>query len=88
MEQIFQDSENLSLNWAEIIRLYSEIMDDEMPYLSTAKQIIYQRFFHDLVECGAGLLGDVLNNFGEHPAGVLHGANLAGLLELTKCPVD
>ncbi len=88
MDQSFHNSENLSPNWAEIIRLYFEMMDDEMPYLSTAKQIIYQRFFHDLVECGAGLLGDVLNNFGEHPAGVLHGANLAGLFELAECPVN
>ncbi len=45
MEQTFQDSGTLSPNWAEVVRHYSEIMDEVMPYLSPAEQVVYHRLF-------------------------------------------
>jgi len=41
MKQIFQDSGQLSSNWVEIIRLYMEMMDEVMPYLSLVEQALY-----------------------------------------------
>ena len=45
MEEISRDFEHLSPNWAEVIRHYTEMRDEIMPYLSAAEQVVYQRLF-------------------------------------------
>lgn len=45
MEENLRDGAPLSPNWAEIVRLYNEMMDEVMPYLPLAEQIVYQRLF-------------------------------------------
>jgi hypothetical protein len=43
--------ENARLNgeiaghWAEVVRVYCELMDDVIPYLPPAEQSLYQRLF-------------------------------------------
>ncbi len=45
MEQTFKDSGTLSPKWAEVVRQYSEIMEEVMTYLSPAEQVVYHRLF-------------------------------------------
>ena len=32
-------------NWAEVVRLYCELMDELLPHLTPAEQVVYQRLF-------------------------------------------
>lgn len=45
MEGNLRDIGHFSPNWGEVIRLYTEMMDEVMPYLSPPEQVVYQRLF-------------------------------------------
>ena len=45
MEQNARMDGELSGSWGEVVRAYCEFMDDLLPYLAPAEQIVYQRLF-------------------------------------------
>jgi Helix-turn-helix domain len=45
MEENARMDGELSGSWGEVVRAYCEFMDDLLPYLAPAEQIVYQRLF-------------------------------------------
>jgi len=45
MEENTRMDGELSGSWGEVVRAYCEFMDDLLPYLAPAEQIVYQRLF-------------------------------------------
>src|SRR5713101_4336071 len=45
MEENARLDGELSGSWREVVRAYCEFMDDLLPYLAPAEQIVYQRLF-------------------------------------------
>src|SRR5713101_5984417 len=45
MEENARLDGELSGSWREVVRVYCEFMDDLLPYLAPAEQIVYQRLF-------------------------------------------
>lgn len=46
MEQNTSTEEQLAPSWSEFLRDYQRLMDDVMPYLPVAEQVLYHRLFH------------------------------------------
>jgi len=45
MEETVRTDRELGGSWGEVVRAYCELMDDLLPYLAPAEQIVYQRLF-------------------------------------------
>src|SRR5262245_29389237 len=45
MEETIGTDRELGGNWGEVVRAYCALMDDLLPYLAPAEQIVYQRLF-------------------------------------------
>src|SRR5690242_12782326 len=45
MEETVRTDGELGGSWGEVVQAYCELMDDLLPYLAPAEQIVYQRLF-------------------------------------------